>query len=511
MSRYPLEPGRRWTQDRRYGQSIGLATFEEDGNFKARKRPRASMVRRELDNLEDEPSASSSATRRGITIGDEKAVWAFYEERFKSCQQTACKLIAKAWVKAVEPKKQSTHPYTGSDEKAPDWWPKPWGPNKEHKVRHKEPDHLLKRERVHLLNHILRMIVEPSHSQHPTLQKLFLNVSKLEEITNEALSAFFADKDNPSNLLKKPYLKEIFKVAKAEERFKDGQIDGSTVVHVMANDRVGQSYVSDAEDVSPGRDDGEHNPTPGSSSVSPSRPNMPPPQMALVGQQAHSAEQSPAMQMSSDAFGEMQGRGTAYPQPVLGQEMVTAERSAFTVEGASLSGQAPALHPTPGLGIHEMYASPHESSRRSSMFASPSEYTSPATPNMYPQWQGQGVSAPPSGSSIYSFPQPQPQPAGAQHHHHHNHQQPPPPPPSFVAHTGVAIAHSQSYGSPSFDGLPRAAHDAQQHSAGLYRPAPLGQASLPHPGYQNYLSPHESGPISASSIKPDPLPRHPAH
>ena len=79
---------------------------------------------------------------------DSQALWNFYDQRFKSCQQSACKLIAKAWVKAVEPKKQSTHPYTGSDEKAPDWWPKPWGTTKEDKVRHKEPDHLYKRGRA---------------------------------------------------------------------------------------------------------------------------------------------------------------------------------------------------------------------------------------------------------------------------------------------------------------------------------------------------------------------------
>lgn len=80
-----------------------------------------------------------------IVIGDEKAVWSFYEQRFKNCQQAACKLIAKAWIKTVEPKKQSTHPYTGKDEKAPDWWPQPWGDNLENKVRHKEPDHLYKK------------------------------------------------------------------------------------------------------------------------------------------------------------------------------------------------------------------------------------------------------------------------------------------------------------------------------------------------------------------------------
>ncbi|KAJ4146836.1 hypothetical protein LMH87_001395 [Akanthomyces muscarius] len=95
-----------------------------------RKRPRPRNPLNEDDNT---PMTVSS--RRGI--------------------KTACKLIAKAWVKAVEPKKQSTHPYTGSDGKAPDWWPKPWGPTKDDKVRHKEPDHLYKRERVHLLAYIL--------------------------------------------------------------------------------------------------------------------------------------------------------------------------------------------------------------------------------------------------------------------------------------------------------------------------------------------------------------------
>lgn len=88
---------------------------------------------------------------RRIQINNTKDIWEFYEQQFKNCQQTACKLIAKAWVKAVEPKKQSTHPYTGKDEKAPDWWPKPWGNSKDERVRHKEPDHLYKRGTNHQL------------------------------------------------------------------------------------------------------------------------------------------------------------------------------------------------------------------------------------------------------------------------------------------------------------------------------------------------------------------------
>lgn len=100
--------------------------------------------RRQVDD-DDDVIVSVANIKKGLRIGNDKDVWEFYEQRFKNCQQTACKLIAKAWVKVVEPKKQTNHPYTGQDEKAPDWWPKPWGPTKEEKVRHKEPDHLYKR------------------------------------------------------------------------------------------------------------------------------------------------------------------------------------------------------------------------------------------------------------------------------------------------------------------------------------------------------------------------------
>jgi hypothetical protein len=123
---------------------MGLDPFDDDGfPWKTRKRPRASASRRVVEN-DDEPAAVVSRVQKPLKIGNSDEVWEFYSQRFRNCQQTACKLIAKAWVKAVEPKKQSNHPYTGKDEKAPDWWPKPWGTGKDDRVRHKEPDHLYK-------------------------------------------------------------------------------------------------------------------------------------------------------------------------------------------------------------------------------------------------------------------------------------------------------------------------------------------------------------------------------
>ena len=68
------------------------------------------------------------------------------------------------------------------------------------------------------------MIVEPFHNQQPTVQKLGLNVKKLEEVTMEAMNNWFNDKEHPANAQKRPFLKEIFKVATQQERYKNGEI-----------------------------------------------------------------------------------------------------------------------------------------------------------------------------------------------------------------------------------------------------------------------------------------------
>jgi hypothetical protein len=80
----------------------------------------------------------------GLQIGDAEAVERFYETRLKAVQQTACKELAKAFVKIIAPKKQARNPYTGGLDTAPDWWPKRCGPAGKDEVRHREPDHLFK-------------------------------------------------------------------------------------------------------------------------------------------------------------------------------------------------------------------------------------------------------------------------------------------------------------------------------------------------------------------------------
>jgi hypothetical protein len=83
---------------------------------------------------------------RQLMIGDESEIERFYSVRFRDMQQSSCKLIAKAFVKLIEPKKRTHYPYTKGDIKAPPWWPDTKG-NKS--VRHKEPDHLLRPGKLH--------------------------------------------------------------------------------------------------------------------------------------------------------------------------------------------------------------------------------------------------------------------------------------------------------------------------------------------------------------------------
>jgi hypothetical protein len=78
----------------------------------------------------------SSAEYKPLVIGDTDEVSVFLETRFRQLQQLCCKIVAKAWIKVIEPKKQTRYPYNRGEASKPEWWPTD--------VRHKEPDHLMK-------------------------------------------------------------------------------------------------------------------------------------------------------------------------------------------------------------------------------------------------------------------------------------------------------------------------------------------------------------------------------
>ncbi len=115
---------------------------EISSGSRGKKRVRHYPAWRENSN-DDTPIPVPTQKTQQLMIGDSAEVEKFYACRFKDMQQSSCKVMGKAFVKLVEPKKQTHHPYTKGDEKAPLWWPPTTGDDNV-RVRHKEPDHLLK-------------------------------------------------------------------------------------------------------------------------------------------------------------------------------------------------------------------------------------------------------------------------------------------------------------------------------------------------------------------------------
>ncbi|KAJ5651953.1 hypothetical protein N7507_009379 [Penicillium longicatenatum] len=140
-------------------------------------------------------------------------------DAFEDFQQLNCRAIAKSYIKLVEPRKQVHFPYNGRKVIAgvsqrvnpeltkPGWWPKG--------VLHKEPDHLLKRDRLRLLVHILCELKD-SHG---------VTAEKLREAGQDVRRQI-----SPANRLR--VLDEIYFVRQMEERYLDGKIDASTLVQV---------------------------------------------------------------------------------------------------------------------------------------------------------------------------------------------------------------------------------------------------------------------------------------
>ncbi|KAK0674226.1 hypothetical protein QBC41DRAFT_51657 [Cercophora samala] len=257
-----------------YGQAVGLYDRQDRGydhddydhGVASQRRRRQRRARAPRSPAEEDTGTATTASRKTtIMIGDSAAVRAFYERRFRKCHQILCRIIAKAFVKLVEPKKQTNHPYTRGSESAPRWWPNDYGPNKVRLV-HREPDHIKKEERVHLLTHILRMLTEPNHRQHEDIRGQHLTVGKLEEAAMDSAASFFNASE--ANMKKKLWLKEAFKVAKAEEKYKRGEIDATTQIFVMVDNHEPEDEEEDEEEAELERIKSEEDPSDAADPVS---------------------------------------------------------------------------------------------------------------------------------------------------------------------------------------------------------------------------------------------------
>jgi hypothetical protein len=94
------------------------------------------------------PMSITSYPKTMLPVGNKSVLRSYYEKAFECLQQTNCRILAKAYIKLVEPRKQVTYPYNGHkvvagipqqfdpEETRPLWWPTG--------VTHREPDHLRK-------------------------------------------------------------------------------------------------------------------------------------------------------------------------------------------------------------------------------------------------------------------------------------------------------------------------------------------------------------------------------
>lgn len=188
-----------------------------------------------------DPLSLPSSSGCVIRVDDEVRLKKYYEKAFDAFQQLNCRVIAKAFIKLVEPRKQVNYPYNGrrassspgGERRAdpemtkPPWWPVG--------VTHKEPDHLLKPgmssersvlglvtyvfcadrmilERIQLLIHILRELGE-SHD---------VSAERLRDAGQDVRRSI-----SPPERLQ--ILDEIYSVRHMEERYLRGEICKSSI------------------------------------------------------------------------------------------------------------------------------------------------------------------------------------------------------------------------------------------------------------------------------------------
>ncbi|CAI7656380.1 unnamed protein product [Penicillium crustosum] len=183
----------------------------------------------------DRHSAEHDSNNMVFKIGDTQKIMAYYERAFSEFQQLNCRALAKAFICAIEPHKQSRHPYNGTAPRGsapgiernpeatkPQWWP----PG----VSHKEPDHMRKKDRVQLLVHILRR-----------LGSYGFTADKLAKVA-EATRLKFQGGSRAEIIF------DILWVRKIEEQFEGGQSDINVIVDVknhtcvVENDKSADAY-----------------------------------------------------------------------------------------------------------------------------------------------------------------------------------------------------------------------------------------------------------------------------
>ena len=132
------EMSRRWEEIRRLEESGEVPVMEDDEAAEDDDMdmdPDRTMVDDASSDVFKKVTPSPSTPMHTLTLSAD-AIDNYYASRFAALQQATCKLVVKAWIKVIEPKKQMKFPYNKGEDLKPAWWPEG--------VRHREPDHLSK-------------------------------------------------------------------------------------------------------------------------------------------------------------------------------------------------------------------------------------------------------------------------------------------------------------------------------------------------------------------------------
>ncbi|KAF2086946.1 hypothetical protein K490DRAFT_57413 [Saccharata proteae CBS 121410] len=230
---------------------------------RSRKRPRSSSRNQSLQEEEDDdpeewPASIDAALEEQTTdkfrIDNRDRVIQIFALRLDQMQQLACKVILKAWIKNIEPKKQSKFPYVGSSKDkdgnkrnkrskcvegsdTPPWWPtrkEDWWSllpkcGSLDQVRHKEPDHLKKEERLILGVHLLLTQAEKNPGINGDC-----GIRGLIKSTKDCSLQFDQDTSNGTDRKTKRhrFLNEIYDLAEKWSDYRQGGLDPDSLVFV---------------------------------------------------------------------------------------------------------------------------------------------------------------------------------------------------------------------------------------------------------------------------------------
>ncbi|CAI7665243.1 unnamed protein product [Penicillium glandicola] len=129
---------------------------------------------------------------------------AYYECALELFQRVNCRMIAKALICLIEPKRQVKHPYTGKVPAGSALGMKenPEPPN----VMQKDPDHLRKEQRIQLLRHTICKLGSYNITADALANVVNFTVPRLQDQSRARI------------------IYEILRVRKMEERFEQGRV-----------------------------------------------------------------------------------------------------------------------------------------------------------------------------------------------------------------------------------------------------------------------------------------------